>query len=289
MKGNLTSNPYCHFKISTFLVILIFLFSTSCHSARRHITDDSNLLLGNPSGATHDTANADNYLINHKYYVESYSRTKGEPNWVSWHISSTDLGNVDRLNDFRPDSTALPNGWFEADNTSYRGSGFDRGHNCPSGDRTNTTDANSTTFLMDNIIPQAPNNNRHTWEHLESFCREQVKKGNEVYVIMGSYGSGGVGKLGFKTTIANGHVSVPSNIWKIILIIPDGDDDIERIDSSTEIIAVNTPNDNSISSYWKDYVCTVRDIEKATGYTFFSTLPNDLRNRFEERRFISDH
>ena len=247
-----------------------------------HVTDDNNLLLGNPSNATHDTMNAGNYLIDHKYYVESYSRDKGEPNWVSWHTSAKDLGSIARLNDFVADSTNLPKGWYEADNTSYRGSGFDRGHNCPSGDRTSSTDANSATFLMDNIIPQAPNNNRHTWEHLEAFCREQVKKGNEAYIIMGSYGSGGTGKLGFRTSIA-GHIKVPAHIWKIILVIPDSDDDLNRINSDTEVIAVDTPNDNAVSTYWKDYVCTVKDIEKATGYMFFTNLPADTRSSLENR------
>jgi len=243
------------------------------------------MLLGNPSNATHDNLNAENYLIDHKYYVESYSRSKGEPNWVSWHISAKDLGSIDRSDDFRADSIDLPKGWFEVDENSYRGSGFDRGHNCPSGDRTSSIDANSATFLMDNIIPQAPNNNRHTWEHLENFCREQVKKGNEAYIIMGSYGNGGVGKLGYRSAIANGRIRVPAYIWKIILIIPDGDDDLDRIGSNTEVIAVDTPNDNSVSPYWKDYVCTVSDIEKVTGYTFFSTLQDGIRIGLDDRKF----
>ena len=143
-------------------VFLSLLGTCACHSHRRSGSDDDNLLLGNPSNATSDTINSENYLINHKYYVESYSKSKGEPNWVSWHISSNDLGNVDRMNDFRPDSLGLPKGSFEAEKYSYRQSGFDRGHLCPSSDRTNSTIANSATFLMDNIIPQAPKNNRYT-------------------------------------------------------------------------------------------------------------------------------
>ena len=278
-----------HKAIFLSLTFLVLLVTYSCQNQKGLSSDDNNMLLGNPSNATHDTTNSDNYLIDHKYYIESYNKTKGEPNWVSWHVSSKDLGDIDRLNDFRPDSIYLPKGWYEADNTSYRGSGFDRGHNCPSGDRTSSTDANSTTFLMDNIIPQAPNNNRHTWEHLEVFCRQQVRKGNEAYIIMGSYGSGGVGKVGFNTTIAYQHIRVPAHIWKIILIIPDGDADLERIDSNTQIIAVDTPNDNSISSNWMDYLCTVRDIEKATGYRFFSSLPDDIKNNFATRKFTAKY
>ncbi|HEY0176081.1 MAG TPA: DNA/RNA non-specific endonuclease [Pedobacter sp.] len=248
---------------------------------RSQSADDDHLLLGNPSNAA---GNADNYLIDQKYYVESYNRTKAGPNWVSWHIGSADLGSTDRLNNFRPD-TSLPAGWYEADNTSYRGSGFDKGHNCPSGDRTSSTAANSATFLMDNIIPQAPNNNQHTWEHLESYCRDQVKKGNEVYVIMGSYGSGGTGKNGYFKSIDNGRINVPSHIWKVVVILPDGNNDLQRINMGTRVIAIDTPNDNTITPNWMNYLCTVRDIEKATGYNLLSALPEPVQNVIETIKF----
>lgn len=247
-------------------------------------SDDQQLLLGNPSAATSTVNNSNNYLINHQYYIESYSRTKAAPNWVSWHISAKDLGNAKRANDFRADLT-LPAGWYEADNTSYKGSGFDKGHNCPSGDRTSSSSANSSTFLMTNMVPQAPNNNQHTWEHLESYCRDQVKKGKEVYVVMGSYGSGGTGTNGYRTTIDNGRINVPSHIWKVAVIIPEGNDDLRRINTDTQVIAIDTPNDNSVSGNWMDYSCTVRDIEKATGYNLLSALPKKVQDVVEIRKF----
>lgn len=247
--------------------------------------DDSNLLLGNPSGASASTANADNYLIDHHYYIESYNRDKGGPNWVCWHIGAGDLGSTDRLNNFRPDSL-LPSGWFESSPEFYIGTGFDKGHNCPSADRTSSSDANSATFLMDNIVPQAPNNNQHTWEQFESYCRDQVKsQGDEVYVIMGSYGSGGTGRNGYTTSIANGRITVPAHIWKVAVIIPNGNHDLMRIDANAQVIAINTPNDNSISPNWTNYVCTVSDIEKATGYHLFTTLPSTVRSALENKRF----
>lgn len=246
--------------------------------------DNSHLLLGNPSGAVSSTGSADNYLIDQKYYTESYNRTKGGPNWVSWHIDAADLGSTDRLNNFRPD-TSLPYGWYEADNTSYKGTGFDKGHNCPSGDRTSSTEANSATFLMDNIIPQAPNNNQHTWEHLESYCRDQVKKGNEVYVVMGNYGSGGTGRNGYFKAIDQGRINVPAHIWKVVVIIPNGNNDLQRINAQTRVIAIDTPNDNSIDANWMKYLCTVRDIEKATGYNLLSALPKSVQDAVETQRF----
>ncbi|WP_457824569.1 DNA/RNA non-specific endonuclease, partial [Staphylococcus aureus] len=86
---------------------------------------------------------------------------------------------------------SLPSDWYRVSPGNYTNSGFDRGHNCPSADRTNTTASNSTTFLMTNIIPQAPDNNRNTWANLEEYTRHLVENGQEVYVIMGNYGAGG--------------------------------------------------------------------------------------------------
>jgi len=285
------------FKIPAPLILVVFsiLLACGCQQAgsstrktARVIAvsgrDDDNLLLGNPSQARHEAWSADNYLIDQQYYVESYNRAKGEPNWVSWHIGSSDLGATDRLNNFRPDEH-LPAGWFAADNNSYKHSGFDKGHNCPSGDRTGSLEANSSTFLMDNIIPQAPNNNQHTWEHLENYCRMKVKRGNEVYVVMGSYGTGGTGKFGYRTTIAKGHITVPAHIWKVVLILSAGDHDLARVQAGTTVIAVDTPNDNGIASNWMNYVCTVRDIEKATGYDLLSALPKAVQNVVEVQKF----
>ena len=244
------------------------------------VPDNSNLLLGNPSGATTSPDNPDNYLYDHGYYIESYNRDKGEPNWVSWYVGDTSLGAIDRSNDFRPDSS-LPAGWFIVQANAYSGSGFDRGHNCPSGDRTNTTAANESTFLMDNMIPQAPNNNEHTWANLEDYGRTLVKAGNEIFVVMGSYGAGGTGSKGTLSTVDTGKVVVPSNIWKVIVVLPKGNNDLTRITTTTRVIAVNTPNINTLSSDWTQFICTVKDIENATGYTLLSNVPDSVRNILE--------
>ncbi|MEJ7664361.1 MAG: DNA/RNA non-specific endonuclease [Hymenobacter sp.] len=79
------------------------------------------------------------------------------PVWTSWHVGRADLGqNAPRQNDFRADP-ALPRQFLPGDaRRATSGSGFDKGHNCPSGDRTATLDDNSATFLMTNMVPQAP-------------------------------------------------------------------------------------------------------------------------------------
>ncbi|CAM4015105.1 endonuclease G [Pedobacter westerhofensis] len=246
--------------------------------------DNSNLLLGNPSNALASVTVAENYLIDMHYYTESYSMTKGRPNWVSWHLDATNFtGAVKRKDDFASYSD-LPTGWYQAQSNSYSGSGFDRGHNCPSGDRTSSSDANSATFLMTNMIPQAPNNNQKTWESFESYIRTQVLSGNEAYIIMGSYGTGGIGSASTSvvTSLNNGKINVPANVWKVVVIMPAGDSDISRVSASTRVIAINTPNVNSVNADWKQYLVTVRDIEAQTGYNLLSSLPQSVQDAVEK-------
>jgi endonuclease G len=244
--------------------------------------DNSDLLFGNPSNALSSLVSGDNYLIDQGYYVESYNSTKATPNWVSWHLDNTNTTNVSaRLNNFAAFS-GLPPGFYPVQSNSYSGSGFDRGHNCPSADRTSSSDANAATFLMTNMIPQASQNNEQTWEHLEVYLRTLTDEGNEVYIIMGSYGTGGSGSQGgVTTTINSGHVTVPSNVWKVAIVLPKGNADLTRVSSSTRVIAVNTPNVNTISTDWTKYIVTVRDIEKATGYNLFSNLPQSIQDAIE--------
>lgn len=135
---------------------------TSGPDAQPDTGDNSNSLFGNPSNATALTP--DNYLLDQRYYVQSYSASRSTPNWVSWHLdASTFTGVAKRLDNFAA-FTGVPAGAFAVQSTSYQNSGFDRGHNVPSGDRTSSVDANSATFLMTNMIPQAPQNNQGPWE-----------------------------------------------------------------------------------------------------------------------------
>jgi len=162
--------------------------------------------------------------------------------------------------------------------------GFDRGHNCPSADRTASVAANSSTFLMSNMMPQAPNNNQGPWADLENYARLLVTSGNEVYIICGSYGSGGTGSNGGITyTIDNGRVNVPSNTWKIIVVLANGNDYLNRITSSTRVISVNMPNTNGLNTNWKTYRTSVDAIESATGYNLLSNIPAAIQNALESQ------
>lgn len=243
----------------------------------------NHILLGNPSNATYNIVNTENYLLAQSYFISSYSRNKGIANWVSWHLEQSDLGEAKRQDDFRANIN-LPNGWFMVQSNSYQNSGFDRGHMCPSADRTSTIEANSSTFLMTNMIPQAPRNNQGPWAQLEEYTRTLVRAGNEAYIISGTYGSGGVGSQGVVTySLAGGKINVPTHVWKIILVLPNGDNDLARIKSDTRVIAVIMPNENTIGSNWRDYRSNVKNVEANTGYNFLSALSANVKNSLSQQ------
>lgn len=243
------------------------------------------LVMGNPSNAVVNVNQPGNYLLDKPQYAVSYNRDLGRPNWVSWHLANNWLGGAPRQNDFRNDTT-LPAGWYQVQGTDYTGSGFDRGHHCPSADRTSTVADNSATFLMTNMMPQAPDNNQGPWEAFETYCRDLVNQGNELYIIAGGTGSGGTGSNGgVTTTIANGHVAVPAKTWKVVLVLPQATgNDVSRVTTSTRTIAVILPNTQGIrANDWKTYRVSVDQVESLTGYDFFSNVPANIQSIIEAR------
>src|SRR5436305_10740452 len=240
------------------------------------------LTMGNPSGAVVDENVPLNYLLDKPQYAVSYNRDRGTPNWVSWHLDPTWLGSAPRQNDFRADPS-LPAGWYQVQDTDYSGSGFDRGHHCPSADRTSTVADNSATFFMTNMMPQAPDNNQGPWEVLESYSRTLVGQGNQLYIIAGGTGTGGTGSNGGVTqTVANGHVVVPAFTWKVIIVLPQGTDDVSRVTTDTRTIAIIMPNTQGIrNNTWQQYLVSVDQVEALTGYDFFSNVPVNIQAAIE--------
>jgi endonuclease G, mitochondrial len=243
------------------------------------VVSTPNMLLGNPSSATADPANRNNYLMLKPYFALSYNDANGVPNWVSWRVTRADLGNAPRKQVFDPDPD-LPAGFKVVASRDYSGSGFDRGHMCPHNDRSANIEMSYSTFVMTNIVPQAPNVNQKAWNQLEDYCRNLVRRRDDhLYVITGPLGRGGRGSLGLKETIGSGKVVVPSDCWKLVVIVPDsgGDDDLAKITAATRVLTVIMPNDNdAVGQAWAQYRTTPADVEQRTGYHFFDRLPPDV-------------
>jgi endonuclease G, mitochondrial len=238
--------------------------------------DSSHLRFGNPSGATDDSSNKDNFLIEKKYYALSYNNALGTPNWASWRLVKEDLGDAPRF-PFLPDSE-LPAGFKKVVTKDYVHSGFDRGHMCNHSDRASDDDASKSTFVMTNIIPQSSANNQKGWDQLEEYCRSLARKGKELYIVCGPQGKGGEGKEGYKATIANGKVTVPAKTWKVILVLGKS----RKIDQNTRLIGVIMPNDQSVGYDWAKFRVPVKEIEELTSYKFFDKGDSEILDPLKE-------
>lgn len=242
------------------------------------LPNEDPLIFGNPSNATADVANENNYLMEKPQYTLSYNRSKATANWVAWRLDSAWMGDAPRQDDFRPDP-ALPAAWYHVQDSDYTGSGQTRGHMVSSEERTNTIPNNSSTFLMTNIVPQISALNSGPWNNLEQYLISLAGAGNEIYTISGP--SGNIG------TIAAGRIVVPAVTWKVVLILPNGSNDVQRASVKTTrafgVIMGNTSS-SITSNNWRNYRVTVDHVEALTGYNFFSNLPKITQEIIERRK-----
>jgi endonuclease G len=246
----------------------------------------------NMAFALPDTVNSE-ILISRDQYLISYNKNRRAPNWVAWKLQASSIGNSGRSNKFRADPDlqtylAQNDSQFTAvAGTDYTNSCFDRGHQIPSGDRTDNATDNEATFVMSNMIPQTPFLNRVIWEHFETYTRDLVQsQGKTVFVVAGPIYDQDFGSIGPARDIP-----IPSKDFKIIFIL-DAGQDASSITQSTPSIAVIMPNilkngqipqpyvancgdtDSATGNQqlsnddWKQYQTTIADVESKSGFSF---------------------
>ncbi len=228
---------------------------------------------GNPSQAAQEP---DNYLVVRPQFAASFNGPKGRPNWVSWHLSYSDLGKVPRTAKWGKDPL-LPGDARRLSPSLLKGSSYDRGHLCPPNNRAGSEADNRAVFLMSNVVAQAPVRNQKLWLGFETFCCQLVEQRQcDLYLISGP--------LGASKTIADGRIEVPAVLWKIALIVPEGHvpGPQTRI---AEAIAIRMSNHEKAKiTEWTEAVVPVTAIEDETGYSFFDALPPDLSALLKKRQ-----
>lgn len=128
---------------------------------------------------------ADQILVN-RHYVVGYSFYFRQPKWTLEIINppvidpDPDL-KVERQDHFRKDFRVAYK--FRAEKVDFKGSGYDRGHMVASANHVDVEIQNSETFLLTNMSPQFPNQNRGVWRNLE----EAVRKLNAKKTILETF------------------------------------------------------------------------------------------------------
>jgi endonuclease G, mitochondrial len=216
---------------------------------------------------------ANRILLVKPQFVSYYDADPKIPRWVSWELARTWIGTESRSPNFLADPD-LPTAYASAKATDYASSGFDRGHMCPSGDRTKTAEDNTATFVFTNAVPQHPSSNSGPWAAFETEARRIASTGYRVFQISGPLFEGA------PKTIGQG-VRVPSATWKVVAIVNEGTP--LRIGEGTRTIGIIMPNDASASGMWKNFRRSVREIETRTGLNFFADVEPAIQEAIETR------
>lgn len=209
-----------------------------------------------------------NIFVSHEGYSLSYDTIRHCPFWVAWELTSIEAqGNYGRSNDYRPDPQLPYN--HQVSETTFGGSGYDKGHMCPAGDQKWSEQAMSESFYMSNMCPQDPTLNQVWWEHLETAERRWAQQEGSVYLVCGP-----IFDNNKKTKWIEGYnvnVGIPDRFFKVVLSLKRGNE---------KAIGFIFKNDGSRQPVGKAS-CSVNDVEKVTGYNFFYTLDDELEERLE--------
>ena len=209
-------------------------------------------------------------IIRRTAYSLSYNKDTKCPNWVAWNLTADHVdGEWARSNDYREDYKVLAP---RATNEDYRGSSWSRGHMCPAGDCKWDANAMSETFLLSNMCPQDRSLNSGLWNRIEVDCRKWAKRYGSVYIVCGP--------LFYDKeheTIGVNKVVVPEAFFKVVLCL------------QGKPKAIGFVVKNNAGTKKKDqYVNTVDEVERITGYDFFPALPDSIETEVEAYSNIED-
>lgn len=210
-------------------------------------------------------------ILRRTAYTASYNKNTRLPNWVAWQLTAdhTDGPHKRKGLKFREDED-VPEP--RATDWDYYNSGYDRGHMCPSGDCKWSAEAQLESFLFTNACPQVHGLNAGDWNEMEQQCRRWAEKYGRLYIV-----SGPIIYKGNSKTIGRNKVVVPEAFFKVVLRLGDNPRAIGFIYKNK---SGNRPK--------SDYVNTVDEVERITGFDFFPALPDDVEDRVEAEADIEE-
>lgn len=203
-----------------------------------------------------------NEVVTYTGYISGFNSERHIPNYVSYELTGDEtLGDEPRSDKFLCDEkvAGCPT------TTDYTGSGYDRGHMAPAGDMKWDKQAMTESFYMTNICPQNHALNSGGWKRLEEKVRVWAQRDSAIIVISGPIVGGNPSKL-------ESGVVVPDGFFKVLLA---------PYSTPRRAIGFIYKNQGGQKKVELQAV-SVDDVEAATGYDFFSTLPDDEEASLEK-------
>lgn len=205
-------------------------------------------------------------IIYHNGFTLCYREKYEQAEWVCYTLNAEKIQkNVDRNDNFRPDPLVITG---SAELSDYKGTGYDRGHLCPSADLTYSFETMDESFVMSNMSPQAAKFNRGMWKDLEHEVRTLTAHYDTLYVVTGP-----VLEKDEYPVVGKNDVAVPEYYYKAILGVKG---------NTWSMIGFILPNENCKGTIW-DYAVSVDEVERRTNLDFFSQLDDELENSLEKK------
>lgn len=203
-------------------------------------------------------------------FTLSFNKDNRTPNYVAWELLGTEVSNeVSRSDNF----------WQDQDidgctkHSDYTRSGYDRGHMCPAADQKWSEKAMTDCFVMANMCPQLHELNAGAWETLESKERVWAKRDSAIMIIAGP-----IYTEDDNNYFESSKVRVPGAFFKVLLA--------PYLDEPRGIAFVY-PHMNCPGNM-KDYATSIDEVEKMTGFDFFSELPDEIEKKVESTYSFTD-
>ncbi|XP_037091988.1 LOW QUALITY PROTEIN: endonuclease G, mitochondrial-like [Pollicipes pollicipes] len=217
-------------------------------------------------------------------YVLSYDRRARVPMWVFEHLTAESVRRNDEVDragcEFVADTSIHP--YFRADNSDYKGSGYDRGHMAAAANHRRSQQEQQETFLLSNMAPQVGVGfNRDKWNDLEMHVRKLCKVYPNVYVCTGPLylprrEADGRLRVSYEV-IGKNQVSVPTHFYKIVVgETVAGAWKLEAYVMPNQVI----PNEAPITNY----LVPPDVIERAAGLLFFDRMDRSRLMRVNGRK-----
>jgi endonuclease G len=207
-------------------------------------------------------------------FTMEYDTVKKHSKWVAWQLYKSHMGSSGRTDawqfDPRIPSEFSPVRGSGSENNDF--SGYDRGHLCPSADRTQSKAMNAQTFMYSNMSPQIAAFNQGIWGVLEERIRTWASGQDTLYICAG----GTVLKESdIMTYTTPSHMAVPKYYFKVILRK-------KAVTGAFDAIGFWFENRSySGTPLSSAQVKKIDDIEALTGIDFFHLLPEEIQTRVE--------
>lgn len=226
--------------------------------------------------------NIDGYKA--RNYTVCFSAEHHCPVWVAAPRHACYEGSANRTNAYKKDPDIPSNIQYNSKDT---GGGCNKGHMLGSAERTRSTEINRQVFYYSNIAPQYSsgfNTGGGGWNTLEDWIDKQVCA-DTTYLVIGTYFEPYTDKYGNSASpkkISFGgrnDVSCPTMFYIAVLRTKKGNSRKWVVDCSADelksAVFVRCHNNalKGVKVSSKDMI-SVAELEKLTGHTFFSNVPN---------------